>query len=99
MRPPGLCARARRRSGNRIASGGTGDWRARLQRCVGWFGLACALAGVLVLGGCASIYNPPANQPIQSPVAMPGLAAVSAPPADDALLILSFSGGGTRAAA
>ena len=62
-------------------------------------GLACALAGALGLGGCESVYNLPANRPMLSPVGVHDLGAAEAHPADDSVLILSFSGGGTRAAA
>jgi NTE family protein len=80
---------------NQTTSGVAGDLRKGLERFVGWLGLAFALA----VGGCASVYNLPANQPMQSAMAMQNLGVAAAPPADDALLILSFSGGGTRAAA
>jgi NTE family protein len=96
MRPPGLCAPcAAPMSGVEMASGAAGDLRKALKSIIGWLGLACALT----VGGCASIYNLPANQPLQSPVAVRDLGVANAPPAEDALLILSFSGGGTRAAA
>jgi NTE family protein len=88
-------------SGNRTASGVAGDVRRGLKRFVGWLGLACALAGVLALGGCESVYNLPANRPLLSPVQVHDLGVANAPPppTDDSALILSFSGGGTRAAA
>jgi NTE family protein len=72
-----------------------GDLRTGLGRIFGWLGIACALA----VGGCASVYNLPANRPLLSPVQVHDLGVGDANPADDALLILSFSGGGTRAAA
>jgi NTE family protein len=56
---------------------------------------ACALA----LAGCASVYNLPANQPLLSPVPVSNLPRIDASYDDDVLLMLSFSGGGTRAAA
>jgi len=56
---------------------------------------ACALA----LSGCASVYNLPANRPLLSPVSVHDLGNVEPVSDEDALLILSFSGGGTRAAA
>ncbi len=56
---------------------------------------ACALA----VSGCASVYNLPANRPLLSPVSVHDLGNVEPVSEDDALLILSFSGGGTRAAA
>jgi NTE family protein len=72
-----------------------GDLRTGFQRFAGWLGLAFALG----LGGCESVYNLPANRQLLSPVQVHDLGVANLPPADDALLILSFSGGGTRAAA
>jgi NTE family protein len=77
-----------------MASGAAGDLRTGFGSIVGLLGLASALG----LGGCESIYNLPANRPLLSPVAVPDLGVAEANFADDAL-ILSFSGGGTRAAA
>jgi NTE family protein len=73
--------------------------RTGLRSIVGRLGLACALAGALGLGGCESVYNLPANRPMLSPVPVHDLGAAEPHPADDSALILSFSGGGTRAAA
>ena len=57
--------------------------------------LNCTLA----LAGCVSVYNYPGNQPLVSAV-VPSDAGPTAPPYDDdVMLALSFSGGGTRAAA
>jgi NTE family protein len=57
--------------------------------------LACALAAA----GCASVYNLPANRPLLSPVQVADLGRLDPAVEDDVLLMLSFSGGGTRAAA
>jgi NTE family protein len=54
------------------------------------------LAGLLA--GCASVYNYPGNQPLLAPLT----GAVRPDPTayeDDVLVALSFSGGGSRAAA
>jgi NTE family protein len=100
MRPPELCVPcAAPRSGIKVLCGVAGDLRTGFQRFVLWLGLACALAGALALGGCESVYNLPANRPLLSPVQVHDLGMPDPNPADDALLILSFSGGGTRAAA
>jgi NTE family protein len=56
---------------------------------------ACALA----LAGCATVYNLPANQPLLSPVSVSDLARMDPSYDEEVLLMLSFSGGGTRAAA
>ncbi len=63
----------------------------------GWFvGLACAAA----LGGCATIHNEPVNRPLADSIAAAPNPGQAVPNYDDDLLIaLSFSGGGTRAAA
>lgn len=55
---------------------------------------------VAALGGCASIHNDPVNQPLaaNAPV-LPDAGSETATYDDDLLLALSFSGGGTRAAA
>jgi NTE family protein len=53
----------------------------------------------LAVAGCASVYNLPANQPLLSPVSVSDMARLDASHEDDVLLMLSFSGGGTRAAA
>jgi NTE family protein len=57
--------------------------------------LVCALAAA----GCASVYNLPANRPLLSPVPVADLSRLDPAVEDDVLLMLSFSGGGTRAAA
>lgn len=59
-----------------------------------------AAACAAVLGGCASIHNDPVNQPLTANApAQPDTGYESAAYNDDLLLALSFSGGGTRAAA
>jgi NTE family protein len=52
------------------------------------------------LGGCTSIHNDPVNRPLgaSAPV-LPNLGRETIPSEDDLLIALSFSGGGTRAAA
>jgi len=55
----------------------------------------CALA----VAGCASVYNLPANRPLLSPVPVYDIGRNDGSVDDDVLLMLSFSGGGTRAAA
>jgi NTE family protein len=51
------------------------------------------------VAGCASVYNLPANRPLLSPVPVYDIGRMDAGFDDDVLLMLSFSGGGTRAAA
>jgi predicted acylesterase/phospholipase RssA len=64
-------------------------------RFIGWVGLACA-----VLSGCASVYNLPVNVPANgSVVDQLHLGFKDVADEDDLLIGLSFSGGGTRAAA
>jgi len=60
-------------------------------------GLAIAFAGVLA--GCASVYNLPGNAPLGASVADNNFGREVPSYDDDMLLALSFSGGGTRAAA
>jgi predicted acylesterase/phospholipase RssA len=57
------------------------------------------LTGALAVAGCASVYNLPANQPLLSPVPVYDIGRTDPSFDDDVLLMLSFSGGGTRAAA
>ncbi len=56
------------------------------------------LVSALAVAGCASVYNLPSNRQLLTPVPV---AVGQTPPGaeDDVLLLLSFSGGGTRAAA
>src|SRR4051794_14729782 len=64
-----------------------------------WLGIVvCGVA--LALGGCSSVYNDPINRPLLEGAPLmpdPGRDAISY--VDDLLIALSFSGGGTRAAA
>jgi NTE family protein len=57
------------------------------------------LTGALAVAGCASVYNLPANRPLLSPVPVYDVGRMDPSFDDDVLLMLSFSGGGTRAAA
>jgi NTE family protein len=57
------------------------------------------LTGALAVAGCASVYNLPANRPLLSPVPVYDIGRIDPSFDDDVLLMLSFSGGGTRAAA
>jgi NTE family protein len=63
-----------------------------------WFGVfvwLCAAA----LGGCASIHNEPVNRPLLAEAATADPGREGPTSEDDLLVALSFSGGGTRAAA
>jgi NTE family protein len=51
------------------------------------------------LAGCATVYNLPGNAPLGAALADNTIARDIPDYQDDALLALSFSGGGTRAAA
>jgi NTE family protein len=57
------------------------------------------LGSALAVAGCASVYNLPANRPLLSPVPVYDIGRMDTGFDDDVLLMLSFSGGGTRAAA
>src|SRR6516165_5114472 len=57
------------------------------------------LMSAIAVGGCASVYNLPANRPLLSPVPVYDVGRMDPSFDDDVLLMLSFSGGGTRAAA
>jgi NTE family protein len=57
--------------------------------------VVCALA----MAGCASVYNFPANRPLLGSVPVYDVGRTDPSFDDDVLLMLSFSGGGTRAAA
>src|SRR6516164_2506738 len=62
------------------------------------FTLLLSMSAIAV-GGCASVYNLPANRPLLSPVPVQDVGRMDPSFDDDVLLMLSFSGGGTRAAA
>lgn len=57
--------------------------------------MACAVT----LAGCVSVYNLPGNAPLDAALANNDVGRETASFEDDVLLALSFSGGGTRAAA
>ena len=57
------------------------------------------LTALLALAGCASLRNDPVNKPISDVSASSGIDRGDPTYADDLLVGLSFSGGGTRAAA
>jgi predicted acylesterase/phospholipase RssA len=62
--------------------------------------ILAAFAACLVLVGCASVYNAPVNVPLQGNVAEKlRIGVEDAASTDEYLIGLSFSGGGTRAAA
>ena len=62
------------------------------------FTLLLSMSAIAV-GGCASVYNLPANRPLLSPVPVYDVGRMDPSFDDDVLLMLSFFGGGTRAAA
>ncbi|MCP4621031.1 MAG: patatin-like phospholipase family protein [Bradyrhizobium sp.] len=65
-----------------------------------WVSALSALAVVLALAGCASVYNLPGNIPLGDALADNNYGReIPRTHEDDVLLALSFSGGGTRAAA
>ncbi len=64
-----------------------------------WVSVALVLALTAVLAGCASVYNLPGNVPLGTALADNNLGPEVPIIDDDMLLALSFSGGGTRAAA
>lgn len=57
------------------------------------------LAALLALAGCASLHNEPINKPVADVNAAAAIGRSDLAYADDLLVGLSFSGGGTRAAA
>src|SRR5712671_4193515 len=64
-----------------------------------WFGVIIGLCAA-ALAGCASVYNEPVNRPLAASASgQPDLGIEGSPSADDIMIALSFSGGGTRAAA
>lgn len=64
-----------------------------------WIPAALALAFAALLAGCASVYNLPGNAPLGAALADNDFGREVRSYEDDVLLALSFSGGGTRAAA
>jgi NTE family protein len=64
-----------------------------------WVATLLVLACTLAVAGCMSVYNLPANRPLLSPVTVHDVGRMDPSFDDDVLLMLSFSGGGTRAAA
>lgn len=57
------------------------------------------LACLFAVAGCATVYNLPGNQPLATALPQGDVGREVASYEDDVLLALSFSGGGTRAAA
>jgi NTE family protein len=57
------------------------------------------LGGTLAVAGCASVYNYPSNQPLLTAVPVTDRDRLDPTYDDHVVLALSFSGGGTRAAA
>jgi len=65
-----------------------------------WKGrLLPAMAVCIALAGCATVYNTPINVPLDGAATGPKTAIDDVTRGDDVLIGLSFSGGGTRAAA
>lgn len=64
-----------------------------------WVLAGLAIAVAAVLAGCASVYNLPGNAPLGAALADNNFGREVPNYDDDLLLALSFSGGGTRAAA
>ncbi len=65
-----------------------------------WGVPVAVVASVVLLGGCASIHNEPVNRPLAANAsAVPDSGREVSSYEDELLLALSFSGGGTRAAA
>jgi NTE family protein len=52
-----------------------------------------------VMAGCAAVYNIPANQPLQTTAPIKYIDRSEPAPGEDVVVALSFSGGGSRAAA
>jgi NTE family protein len=57
------------------------------------------VSGALGVAGCASVYNLPANQPLLTAVTLKEVGRLEPTPDEDVAVALSFSGGGSRAAA
>jgi NTE family protein len=64
-----------------------------------WASFVLAIALAAILAGCASVYNLPGNVPLGAALADNNVGREVPGYEDDVLLGLSFSGGGTRAAA
>jgi NTE family protein len=64
-----------------------------------WGSFVSAIALAAILAGCASVYNLPGNVPLGAALADNNVGREVPDYDDDVLLALSFSGGGTRAAA
>jgi NTE family protein len=64
-----------------------------------WYRVIAGLTTLLVLAGCASINNDPVNKPVSDVAAAAAVGREDPSRPDDLLIGLSFSGGGTRAAA
>jgi NTE family protein len=64
-----------------------------------WGFASVVTACVLAVAGCASVYNLPSNQPLTTAQPVNVIGAADPVFEGDMLLALSFSGGGTRAAA
>jgi predicted acylesterase/phospholipase RssA len=64
-----------------------------------WGSFVSAIALAAILAGCASVYNLPGNVPLGAALADNNVGREVPNYDDDVLLALSFSGGGTRAAA
>src|SRR5262245_33155944 len=61
--------------------------------------VVCVVLVGAALSGCASIHNDPINLPLEASASARLLEAENINYEDDLLIALSFSGGGTRAAA
>src|SRR5579859_2465241 len=67
---------------------------------LGWGVVRLPVLGVaFALAGCAAVYNLPANQPLLSPTPVTNVDRLEPPSSEDVVVALSFSGGGSRAAA
>ncbi|MGY3609520.1 MULTISPECIES: patatin-like phospholipase family protein [unclassified Bradyrhizobium] len=64
-----------------------------------WLSTVLAASFAVALAGCATVYNLPSNVPLANALADSNLGADIPRYDDDVLVALSFSGGGTRAAA
>jgi NTE family protein len=64
-----------------------------------WYRVIARVAALLVLAGCATIHNEPVNVAVSNVAAAAAAGREDVAHTDDLLVGLSFSGGGTRAAA